>query len=174
MLQPMQSNNALSFYAEKAPPNGFWKATSKSCFDGISHQWLLTHVPTENPILRQWLKAGYIELDKWHETESGTPQGGVVSPVLMNMTLDGLEVELKAKFPSHRGQKVHLVRFADDFIVTGSNPELLEQEIKPLIEQIPAGSWASTLTRENPHHPYQRGRSISSDKTYANMTKTTH
>lgn len=51
------------------------------------------------------------------------------------MTLDGLETELKAQFPRHKGQKVHLVRFADDFIVTGSNPELLEQEIKPLIER---------------------------------------
>ena len=127
----------------------------KSCFDGISHQWLLTHVPTEKPILRQWLKAGYIELDKWHETESGTPQGGVVSPVLMNMTLDGLEAELKAKFPSHKGQKVHLVRFADDFIVTGSNPELLEQEIKPLIEQFLQG----------------RGLQLSAEKTHITHIK---
>ena len=111
----------------------------KSCFDEISHRWLLTHVPTEKPILRQWLKAGYIERQKWYETESGTPQGGIVSPVLMNMTLDSLEAELKAKFPSHNGQKVHLVRFADDFIVTGSNPELLEQEVRPLIEQFLQG-----------------------------------
>jgi RNA-directed DNA polymerase len=105
----------------------------KSCFDEISHEWLLTHTPTEKRILRQWLKAGYIERHHWHETESGTPQGGIVSPVLTNMTLDGLEKELKARFPRHKGHKVNLVRFADDFIVTGSNPELLEQEVKPFI-----------------------------------------
>ncbi len=107
----------------------------QSCFDEISRDWLLTHAPTEKLILHQWLKAGYIERHKWHKTESGTPQGGIVSPVLTNMTLDGLETELKAQFPRHKGQKVHLVRFADDFIVTASNPELLEQEIKPLIER---------------------------------------
>ena len=105
----------------------------KSCFDEISHEWLLTHTLTEKRILRQWLKAGYIERQHWHETESGTPQGGIISPILTNMTLDGLEKELKARFPRHKGHKVNLVRYADDFIVTGSNPELLEQEVKPFI-----------------------------------------
>ena len=105
----------------------------KSCFDEISHEWLLTHTQTEKRILRQWLKAGYIERHHWHETESGTPQGGIISPVLTNMTLDGLEKELKVRFPRHKGHKVNLVRFADDFIVTGSNPELLEQQVKPFI-----------------------------------------
>ncbi|MCI0563929.1 MAG: reverse transcriptase domain-containing protein [Nitrososphaera sp.] len=107
----------------------------RSCFDEISHDWLLTHTPTEKQILHQWLKAGYIERHHWHETESGTPQGGIASPVLTNMTLDGLEVELKKKFPRHKGHKVNLVRFADDFIVTGSNPELLEYEVKPFIKE---------------------------------------
>jgi RNA-directed DNA polymerase len=107
----------------------------QSCFDEISHEWLLTRAPTEKPILRQWLKAGYIERHRWQETESGTPQGGIVSPVLTNLTLDGLETELKAKFPRHKGQKVHLVRYADDFIITGSSPDVLEQEVKPLVEQ---------------------------------------
>ncbi|MCP4423098.1 MAG: hypothetical protein GY803_01260 [Chloroflexi bacterium] len=58
----------------------------KSCFDEISHEWLLTHTPTEKRILRQWLKAGYIERHHWHETERGTPQGGIVTPPTMLQT----------------------------------------------------------------------------------------
>lgn len=105
----------------------------KSCFDEISHDWLLTYAHTEKRMLCQWLKAGYIERHNWHETESGTPQGGIISPVLTNMTLDGLETKLRKQFPGYKGNKVNLVRFADDFIVTGSDRELLEQSIKPLI-----------------------------------------
>ena len=81
----------------------------------------------------QWLKVGYIERQHWHETESGTPQGGIVSPVLTNITLDGLQKELMVRFPRHKGHKVNLVRYADDFIVTGSDPKLLEQAVKPFI-----------------------------------------
>jgi RNA-directed DNA polymerase len=111
----------------------------KSCFDGISHDWLLAHVPMEQAILQKWLKAGYIDKHVWHETEAGTPQGGICSPVLANLTLDGLERCLRERFSKRTdaGQraKVHLIRYADDFIVTGSSKELLEREVKPLVEQ---------------------------------------
>ncbi len=74
-----------------------------------------------------------------HPTEEGTPQGGVISPVLMNLTLNGLERGLQEYLQTlprtrRKAAKVHLVRFADDFIATGSSPELLEHTIKPLIE----------------------------------------
>ena len=49
----------------------------KSCFDKISHAWLLTHIPMEKEILRKWLKAGYMEKTVLHATEEGTPQGGL-------------------------------------------------------------------------------------------------
>jgi RNA-directed DNA polymerase len=45
----------------------------------------------DREILKKWLKAGYLEGGHWHETEIGAPQGGTISPVLMNFTLDGLE-----------------------------------------------------------------------------------
>ena len=60
-----------------------------------------------------------------YPTPTGTPQGGVASPILANMTLDGLENELKKHF--NRNDKVHLIRYADDFVITGSNPEILEK-----------------------------------------------
>jgi RNA-directed DNA polymerase len=78
----------------------------KGCFDHISHDWLLTHIPLEKPILRQWLKAGFMEKRVWSPTQAGTPQGGIISPLLANLTLDGLETKLKEHFPprSQRGR----------------------------------------------------------------------
>jgi RNA-directed DNA polymerase len=58
----------------------------KSCFDEISHEWMLSHIPMDRSILRQWLKAGFIERQIHYPTISGTPQGGIISPALMNMT----------------------------------------------------------------------------------------
>ncbi len=111
----------------------------KACFDRISHDWLLVHIPMDKTILQKWLKAGFMDRHVLHPTEEGTPQGGIISPVLANMTLDGLERTLREAFPktTRTGQscKVNLVRYADDFIITGGTKELLEAEVKPLVEQ---------------------------------------
>lgn len=114
----------------------------RACFDRISHDWLLNHIPMDRSILRKWLKAGYMDHRILCPTEEGTPQGGVASPVLANMTLDGLERRLLEQYPKHGPghssggkAKVNFIRFADDFIITGVTRELLEQEIKPLVEQ---------------------------------------
>ena len=89
--------------------------------------------------LAKWLKAGYVEAGNWYPTEAGTPQGGIISPVLANLTLDGLERELNAKFAATgttaRRNQVHLIRYADDFIITSRTKELLEDEVKPLVEK---------------------------------------
>lgn len=114
-------------------------ADVRSCFDMISHNWLLASIPTDRTILRRWLKAGYIDGNSFHRTEEGTPQGGPISPVLCNLVLDGLEREFVATFGPKTSQKakkakVNLIRFADDFVVTGSSKELLEEQCIPLIE----------------------------------------
>ena len=110
----------------------------KSCFDRISHEWLMAHIPMCKTILQKWLKAGFMEKHVFYATEEGTPQGGICSPVLANMALDGLERELRGRYPKasalSRKAKVNLVRYADDFIITGSSKELLEEEVKPLVE----------------------------------------
>jgi RNA-directed DNA polymerase len=113
----------------------------KGCFDNIDHNWLLRNVPTDRTVLRKWLKSGYLEGRLFHDTVSGTPQGGVISPVLANLVLDGLEARLRSRFPragagSTRGRaaQVHLIRYADDFIVTGTSKEVLENEVKPIVE----------------------------------------
>ena len=113
----------------------------KGCFDNISHNWLLNHIQTDRMILKKWLKAGYMEDKQLFPTEAGTPQGGIISPTLANLVLDGLEAKLEAAFKQKRYAnriqtrlKVNYVRYADDFIVTGCSKELLEQEVKPIIE----------------------------------------
>lgn len=115
----------------------------QSCFDRISHEWMLTNIPTDTEVLAKWLRAGYVENRTLFPTREGTPQGGIVSPVAANMTLDGLEKLLQERFPMHWDRaekkpynpKVHLVRYADDFIVTGASKELLEYEVRPLVER---------------------------------------
>src|SRR5271154_4701107 len=113
----------------------------RGCFDNISHEWLLAHVPTDKEVLHKWLKAGFMENRTLFPTEAGTPQGGIISPTLANLTLDGLERLLKATFDRKAARwkadnpKVNFVRYADDFIITGSSKELLENEVKPLVER---------------------------------------
>lgn len=111
----------------------------KGCFDNISHNWMIENIPLDKSILRKWLKAGYIEKKNLFPTEAGTPQGGIISPVLANMTLDGLEELLRKKFKPYwkikYNPKVHLIRYADDFVITGYSKELLESKVKPLVEE---------------------------------------
>ncbi len=109
----------------------------KACFDRIGHTWLESHVPLNKVILRQWLKAGFLEKQTWFATTEGTPQGGIASPALANRTLDGLERLLAMRFAATPAQgkkhKVHLVRYADDFVITGTSKGLLRDEVQPLV-----------------------------------------
>jgi RNA-directed DNA polymerase len=59
--------------AKKASPQWLLEGDIRACFDEISHEWLLTHVPMDKVILRKWLKAGYMERNVLHPTEAGTP-----------------------------------------------------------------------------------------------------
>lgn len=116
----------------------------KGCFDNINHDWLMKHIPMDKVVLLKWLKAGFIEKNNLFPTEQGTPQGGIISPTLANLTLDGLETTIDNALGitirpdgcrKNNKHKIHLIRYADDFIVTASNPEILLNTIKPLIEQ---------------------------------------
>jgi RNA-directed DNA polymerase len=111
----------------------------RACFDRISHEWLLANIPMHKATLNKWLKAGYMERSVFQPTRRGMPQGGIVSPVIANLALDGLETMLRERYPKGtrraRDAKVHLVRFADDWVITGSSKELLENEIQPSVEQ---------------------------------------
>src|SRR5262249_37779279 len=125
----------------RGPDGARWilEGDIRSCFDRISHDWLLANVPTDKVILRKWLKAGFLEKGVLFATTEGTPQGGIISPALANRTLDGLEDVLARRYADttrrKRMHKVHLARYADDFIITGTSEVLLEYGVKPLVEQ---------------------------------------
>ena len=112
-------------------------ADIEACFDEISHQWLLDHIPMDRSLLRKWLKAGYFEGEMFHPTEKGTPQGGILSPTLANMTLDGLEAHVLSAVPRPKrpgpNNRVHLIRYADDLVATARTRELLEEFVIPAI-----------------------------------------
>lgn len=116
----------------------------RGCFDNISHDWMLANIPMDKAILRKWLKSGFMEQGAFFDTESGTPQGGIISPVLANMVLDGLEKRIHAVFPDERcvkgvrtRTKVNVVRYADDFIITAGTRKLAE-ELLPVVQEFMA------------------------------------
>ena len=120
--------------SKKTSPKYILDADIQSCFDEICHLWLVKHIPMDKRLLNSWLKAGVIESGKFFPTLKGTPQGGIISPVLANMTLDGLDDCLRKTFPARKGHKVNLCRYADDIVVTGLSKELLENEVIPVIQ----------------------------------------
>jgi RNA-directed DNA polymerase len=124
--------------AFKRSPQYILEGDIKSCFDKISHSWLVANVPTDKVMLQKWLKAGYIDNHQRFPTEAGTPQGGIISPTAAMLTLSGMQGMLEAAFPrttvAGKRAKVNLVTYADDFVITGSSKELLENEVKPRVE----------------------------------------
>lgn len=148
-------------------------ADIKGFFDNISHSWLMDNVPLEvtlHPILNQWLKAGHIYRGEWSEaTGSGTPQGGIISPTLANMTLNGLEGTIEksvqdtynvrkrgiylGKLNQPRGKVTYgwlstnlfTVRFADDIVVLARSKRMIEEAIRPGVDKFlkERGLWLS-------------------------------
>lgn len=128
--------------SRKCSPVWILEGDIKGCFDHINHEWLQENIPMDQNIMRQFLKAGYIYEGKLFPTEAGTPQGGAISSIYANMTLDGLEKVIQDKY--HRNSKgkienyfraktkVNLIRYADDFIITANTKEIAE-ELKDLI-----------------------------------------
>jgi len=130
----------FSTLAKADRPQWVLEGDIKSCFEGISHDWLLANVPLDKAMLRKWLQAGYLDRGAFHPTDEGTPQGGIISPVLANLALDGLESRLHQTFPRRVSEKgkwqyagINLIRYADDFIITGHSKEQLENEVLPLV-----------------------------------------
>lgn len=101
----------------------------KGCFDNISHEFLLKAIANfpARKLIQYWLKAGYVDKGVFKKTDSGTPQGGVVSPLLANIALHGLESALGIKYYRRKDSKGNetwinksnrtLIRYADDFVI---------------------------------------------------------
>ncbi len=113
-------------------------ADIRGAFDNISHEYLCNAIGLVpgRELIKQWLKAGYVEQEAFHATERGTPQGGVVSPLLANIALHGMEEAIEVKY-DYRGQLVGkraVVRYADDFVCFCESREDAEQVQKILVE----------------------------------------
>ena len=125
--------------SKKASAEWVLEADIKGCFDHIGHDWLLRNACTDTDVLRKWLKAGVVDKGRLAPTDEGTPQGGIISPTLANVTLNGLESGLIAHLGVRFGKtkarslKVNVVRYADDFVITGISKEVLENEVKPWV-----------------------------------------
>ena len=123
--------------ARKCSPTWILEGDIKGCFDNINHEWLQNNIPMDKRIMKQFLKSGYIYEGELFPTETGSPQGGAISSLYANMTLDGLEKVIQDKY--HRNSKgkienhfraktkVNLIRYADDFIVTANSRETAEE-----------------------------------------------
>ena len=127
-------------------------ADIKGCFDNIDHDALLRKVNT-NPRLRKiikgWLKAGILDDGVFHKSDAGTPQGGVISPLLANIALDGMEKHVKDRLeedllqsakarvkreglPQVVGRRdarkaMAIIRYADDFVVIHRDKDIVEK-----------------------------------------------
>jgi RNA-directed DNA polymerase len=121
------------------------EADIRGFFDNIAHESILTMInnfPKRN-LIQGWLKAGFVFEGYLNPTDKGTPQGGVISPLLANIGLHGLEQHIKSTNP-----KLGVVRYADDFIVTARDKESLVKS------QIQIQQWLS-----------ERGLELSAEKT---------
>jgi len=110
--------------AKEKSPQWVLEGDIKGCFDHISHQWLIQNIPMDKRMLGKWLKCGFVFKQQLFPTNEGTPQGGIISPVLANMTLDGMQTLLSCYQPTTKDNrryspKVNLVLYAYDFIITG-------------------------------------------------------
>lgn len=142
-------------------PTWIIDADIKGFFDNINHEWILENIPMDKHMLKQWLKAGALDLKhgEFLEGVAGVPQGGVISPTIANMVLDGLQVRVEDKIKHLRTKKyitktvttesetktirrktawspkVNVIRYRDDFGITAASQRILEKLVKPTVKQ---------------------------------------
>lgn len=150
----------------KHGPKWVLEADIKGFYDNIHHNWLQENIPMDKHIQKQFQKAGFMENHSLQETTRGVPQGGTISPVIANMTLDGLEKviaktaeDIQKQVPKPNSKKtstwVHTIRYADDFVITGANKKMLDGPICRAVNR---------FLRE-------RGESLNAEKTHITSVK---
>jgi RNA-directed DNA polymerase len=128
------------------------EADIKGCFDNIAHEALLDKVndPELRPLLKGWRKAGIMDQAVFQETQQGTPQGGVISPLLANIALHGLEEDTKealkliltrSERSHHQGwerarRTLQVIRYADDFVVIHKELSVIKEAEKYIAEWV--------------------------------------
>ena len=132
----MSGHDAIEaiFSAIKSQPKYVLDADIEKCFDKINHKKLLAKLETYPKLRNQikaWLKSGVID-KSWSPTHEGTPQGGVISPLLANIALHGMEMEIKKYARTFKGSKrdnersLNFIRYADDFVILHKDLNILK------------------------------------------------
>jgi RNA-directed DNA polymerase len=140
-------------------PKALFEGDIKGYFNNISHQWILEHIPLPRPILQQFIKAGFILKGTYSGTTSGVPQGGIISPTIGNLVLDGLENHIKEAVVRSKSRiplGIHIIRYADDFVITGPSSEKM--------------SWVWTNVILKALNPFLTQRGLELNKTKSVLT----
>ena len=141
--------------------NKLWvvDADIKGAFDNLEHKTILKTLGTfpAKGLVNQWLKAGYVEHNVKHDTPNGTPQGGVISPLLANIALHGMEEALgirwlKAGSYINRSGKYALVRYADDFVILTDTEHKANEAIRILKPWLKARGLEFSQEKTNIRH----------------------
>jgi RNA-directed DNA polymerase len=144
--------------SKKTRPGWVLEADIKGFFDNIAHSWLMNNIPIEKQVMGQWLKSGHLDDGHFHDTLAGVPQGGSISPTIANITLDKLTDAVKAATAHlHKkskvtswSPKVHVIRYADDFVVTAATEHILRVYVMPAIQAF-LGERGLSLNMEKTH-----------------------
>jgi len=139
-IKGLNTHNALGIIRKDLSkmycPRWVLEGNIEGFFDNISHLWILENIPIDKTILSEWLKAGVLENEWFTEQQFGVSQGGIISPIIANMALDNLEEIVKQASNGHK--KVKIIRYVDDFIVTGVTPNQLlgiQKEINEFLQK---------------------------------------
>ncbi|MEK4671130.1 group II intron reverse transcriptase/maturase [Niallia sp. FSL R7-0271] len=119
----------------------------EGCFDNLNHEFIMGRINNfpHNDIVKAWLKSGYIDNDTFHKTDKGTPQGGIISPLLANIALHGMEDEIGVRYFNTTRQgytlyqsSVGVVRYADDFVIVCPTEEQargMYEKLQPYLDR---------------------------------------
>jgi RNA-directed DNA polymerase len=125
--------------------------------DHIAFSWIEEHIPMNKRILAKWLRCGFSDCGALHPTTAGVPQGGIISPVVSNRVLDGLEQVACGSSRFRRRHHLNYVRWADDFIVTANSREVLEEVVLPRVNAFLAERGVPLTTEKTVITPISEG-----------------
>jgi RNA-directed DNA polymerase len=131
-------------------------------FDNINHDWLLANVRMNKRVLGQWLRCGVVDKNQFQRTEEGTPQGGIISPLLANLALDGLETDLKRFLTDRMGvagvkkAKVNLVRVCGRLCGDRRLERAAGNRGQAMGGSVPARAGVATAHGQDAHRAYRR------------------
>lgn len=117
--------------ARKVSPSWIFEGDIRACFDSLSGSWLQDNIPMDKTLLTKWLTTGYMEKNTLYTTYDGVPQGGLISPTILVISLSGLEEAVRNATSSK--DKVKVIAYADDFVITGNSKEVLETKVMPAV-----------------------------------------